>query len=410
MRETPRHVECAVVGGGPAGLMAAEALRARGVSVHVFDAMPSLGRKFLMAGKSGLNLTHSEPTEDFLGRYGEARPWLEDAVRAFDADAVRNWARDLGVETFTGTSGRVFPHDFKAAPLLRAWLRRLRAAGVVIHARHKWRGWGGEGALAFDAPAGPAAVRAAATVLALGGASWPGLGSDGAWVETLRQAGGAVVDLRPANCGFDVAWSNHVRETLAGQPLKSVRLSFGGNTAAGDVTITETGIESGPVYALSAALRDACGRDGHAVLTIDLAPDRDEAALAAALARPRGKKSWATHLKRAANIAGAKAAVLRENTDKTVFDDPARLAHVIKGLELRVERPRPLAEAISSAGGVRRDALDAHWMLKARPGVFCAGEMLDWEAPTGGYLLTACFALGRAAGNAAADWLDPQTR
>jgi uncharacterized flavoprotein (TIGR03862 family) len=395
----------AIIGGGPAGLMAAERLLAHGVAVDIFDAMPSLGRKFLMAGKSGLNLTHAEDTERFHARFGAARPHLEAALAAFDAGAIRAWAGDLGVETFTGSSGRVFPTDYKAAPLLRAWLHRLRAAGATIHVRHRWRGWADDGALRFATPAGEARFAADATVLALGGGSWPKLGSDGAWLPLLAAAGVATAPLVPSNCGFDVAWSDHFRERFAGQPVKPVALSFAGQRVVGEFVVTETGIEGGAVYALSAMLRDAIAASGNATLLLDLCLDRGESRLAADLAKPRGKRSIANHLRRTAGLVGVRAGLLREAIPAETFDDPVRLAAAIKALPLRLDAPRPLAEAISSAGGVAFAALDGGFMLTARPGTFCAGEMLDWEAPTGGYLLSACFATGRAAGDAAARWL-----
>jgi len=405
---SPDRTAVAVIGAGPAGLMAAEALVARGATVDVFDAMPSAGRKLLMAGKSGLNLTHGEPLEPFLERYGAARPALEPAVRAFDNAAVQAWAAELGVETFVGSSGRVFPRDFKAAPLLRAWLRRLRAAGVRFHMRHRWQGWAADGELVFAMPDGERRLRPAATVLALGGASWPRLGSDAAWVAWLRAAGVAVAPFRPANCGFDVAWSDHLRERFAGAPVKAVALSFAGRTLRGEFVITAEGVEGSAIYALSAPLRDALERAVSATLLLDLAPDRDVVRLARDLATPRGGRSLASHLKRQANITGVKAALLRETASPADLDDPARLAARIKALPLRLLRPRPLEDAISSAGGVAFAGLDGRFMLTARPGVFCCGEMLDWEAPTGGYLLTACLATGRAAGFGAAAWLAAQ--
>ena len=403
----------AIVGAGPAGLMAAEALAAAGgeFRVHLFDAMPSVGRKFLMAGKSGLNLTHAEPSDAFLGRFGAARERLEPVLAAFGPGAVRDWAADLGIETFVGSSGRVFPTDFKAAPLLRAWLRRLRAAGVQIHVRHRWAGWSDSGRLAFETPQGRVEVAADAAVLALGGASWPRLGSDAAWVPLLRQRGVAVTRLRPANCGFDVAggWSAPFRERFAGAPVKAVALTGpDGQRTRGEFVITETGIEGSAVYAHSAALRDAIEATGGAagaVLTLDLAPDRDAARLARDLGGPRGGRSLANHLRRAAGIEGAKAGLLRECVPAETLNDAGRLAAAIKALKLRLAAPRPIEEAISSAGGVALDALNGNWMLRDLPGTFCAGEMLDWEVPTGGYLLTGCMALGRAAGLGAAAWL-----
>jgi uncharacterized flavoprotein (TIGR03862 family) len=398
----------AIIGGGPAGLMAAEALAAAGARIHLFDAMPSLGRKFLMAGKSGLNLTHAEPEAPFMRRFGPYRERLAPVLTAFGPAAVRDWAQGLGIATFVGSSGRVFPVDFKAAPLLRSWLRRLRSAGVTIHVHHRWQGWTAEGHLDFATPAGPVAVAADAVVLALGGASWPQLGSDAAWVPLLRRRGVPVAPLRPANCGFDVSWSAHFRERFAGQPVKTVAVMAQGYRQRGEFVITETGVEGTAIYAHSAALRAAIEAAGEAVLTLDLAPDRDADQLVGALERPRGSRSLATHLRRTLGIEGVKAGLLRECLPADVLADPARLAAAVKALPLRLHAARPIAEAISSAGGVALDAVDDRFMLSALPGVFCAGEMLDWEVPTGGYLLTACLAMGRAAGLGAAAWLAEQ--
>jgi uncharacterized flavoprotein (TIGR03862 family) len=395
----------AVIGAGPAGLMAAEALADAGRRVEVFDAMPSVGRKFLLAGKGGLNLTHSEPFESFVGRYGERKPQLRPWLEAFGADALRGWAAALGVETFVGSSGRVFPRDLKAAPLLRAWLHRLRGQGVVLHQRHRWQGWDDAGALVFDTPGGRTALRPQATVLALGGASWPRLGSDGAWWPWLQARGVDVVPLQPSNCGFDAAWSEHLRSRHAGAPLKGVAIAFDGWHQAGECVLTAGGIEGSLVYAASALLRERIARDGHATFHLDLLPQRGLEWVAAELTHPRGPRSLSTHLKTRLGLSGAKAALLWELVPKDAQADPQRLAVAIKALPITVTAPRPIAEAISTAGGVRFEALDERLMLRAVPGVFCAGEMLDWEAPTGGYLLTACFATGRAAGQGAAAWL-----
>jgi uncharacterized flavoprotein (TIGR03862 family) len=395
----------AIVGGGPAGLMAAELLLAAGIEVDIFDSMPSLGRKFLMAGKSGLNLTHDEPVEAFLDRFVAMRCHLEPAVREFDAEAVRAWAHDLGIETFVGTSGRVFPTNFKAAPLLRAWLHRLRGAGARIHVRHKWNGWDAQGALRFAAPSGEVLHRADATVLALGGGSWPKLGSDGSWLPVLNSVGAQTVLFRPANCGFDVAWSAHFRDRFAGEPVKSVVLRFGAARVEGEFVVSASGVEGSAIYALSAPIRDTIADNGFATLLLDLTPDRAIERLAADLSRPRGKRSMATHLRRVAGLTGVKAGLLREVSTSEVFADPKILAARIKAVPVRLEAPRPLAEAISSAGGLTFGSLNEDYMLTARPGIFCAGEMLDWEAPTGGYLLSACFATGRAAGAGAVRWL-----
>lgn len=398
----------AIIGGGPSGLMAAEVLAASGADVHVFDAMPSVGRKFLMAGKSGLNITHAEPYRLFLSRFGHSREWLEPILNGFGPDDLRIWVKDLGIDTFVGSSGRVFPEDFKAAPLLRAWLRRLRASHVQFHTRHRWQGWTEEGDLSFETPAGLVSNAADAVVLALGGASWPLLGSDGAWVPWLRQRGVEILPWRPANCGFDAAWSDHFRGRFAGQPVKSVALTAGGRSHRGEFVITETGLEGGPVYAHAAVLREEIETRGEAVLMLDLAPDRDAMHLARDLAKPRGSRSLATHLRRTVGIEGVKAGLLRECLPASSLVDPALLAAGIKALPLRLNVPRPIAEAISSAGGVAFASLDDNLMLRAVPGVFCAGEMLDWEVPTGGYLLTACFALGRSAGLGVAAWLNQQ--
>ncbi|PWR23253.1 TIGR03862 family flavoprotein [Zavarzinia compransoris] len=388
-----------VIGGGPAGLMAAESLLDAGIAVTLYDAMPSLGRKFLMAGKSGLNLTHAEPAEALLARYGAARPRLEAAIRAFDSAAIRDFALGLGIETFVGSSGRVFPTGFKAAPLLRAWLHRLRGKGLRIMVRHRFTGFDGDG-LRFETPAGPVTAGPAdALVLALGGASWPALGSDGAWAPAL---GVAVTPFGPANCGFDVAWSPVFRAGFAGQPVKPVAVTLGTRRQRGEFVVTETGIEGGAIYPLAAdaAARLAAGETVDFIL--DLLPGQDETAVAAALAKPQGRQSLSNHLRRQLGLEGVRAGLLREGATAADLAGPAAIARRLKALPLRLQAARPLAEAISTTGGVALEALDGDWMLKARPGVFCAGEMIDWDAPTGGYLLTACLALGRAAGTAAA--------
>lgn len=407
----------AVVGGGPAGLMAAEVLAQAGAAVDLFDAMPSVGRKFLLAGRGGLNLTHSEPTSRLLARYGDRQAALEGTVGAFDGTAVRAWAHGLGIETFVGTSGRVFPTDMKAAPLLRAWLHRLRAAGVRLHARHRWTGWNDAGALRFTTPAGEATHAADATILALGGASWARLGSDGSWVPRLEQRGIAVAPLQPANCGFDVAptapgrsgWSDHLRQRFAGQPLKTVAAFTDpdGRTdlQPGEFVVTDTGIEGSLVYAFSARLRDRLAAEGHATLWVDLLPQHTEAQVLAETSRPRGPRSLSTHLKSRLGLQGLKVALLHELLAPAQLGDARQLARALRALPIPLLRPRPLDEAISTAGGVRFEALDPHLMLRAVPGTFCAGEMLDWEAPTGGYLLSACFATGRTAAEGALQWL-----
>ncbi len=389
-----------VVGAGPAGLMAAEVLASQGVAVHVYDAMPSAGRKFLLAGRGGMNLTHSEPLEAFLTRLRPQAPQLLEMVRGFGPEALRAWARGLGVETFVGTSGRVFPTDMKAAPLLRAWLQRLRAAGVVFHMRHRWLGWGADGALRFASPQGEQSVAAGAVVLALGGASWARLGSDGAWQPVLQGQGVDVAPLVPSNCGFDVTggWSDHFSSRFAGQPFKLVAITFNGVTRKGEFVATASGVEGSLVYAFSADLREAIARDGEAVFHLDLLPDRSPDKVLSEVRHPRGSRSLSSHLKGRLHLDGIKAGLLHEALTKEQMHDPVGLAATIKSLPLRVSAARPIDEAISSAGGVRWEAMDADLMLTARPGVFCAGEMLDWEAPTGGYLLTACMASGRHAG------------
>jgi uncharacterized flavoprotein (TIGR03862 family) len=407
---TPFHPVFAVIGGGPAGLMAAEVLAAGGARVALYDAMPSVGRKFLLAGRGGLNITHSEPLDAFLDRYGARREAIGPLLADFGPEALRAWVHGLGVETFIGTSGRVFPAEMKAAPLLRAWLHRLRVAGVAFHVRHRWLGWDAGGAPRFATPAGERCVHAGATVLALGGGSWAKFGSDGAWVPLLAGRGVAVAPLRPANCGFDAGWSEHFRARLAGAPVKPVVLSFtdasgAGHRRQGEFVVSAAGVEGSLVYALSAPLRDTLEAAGSVLVHLDLAPGRERGRLERELARPRGGRSLANHLRARAGIAGVKAGLLRELAAPEALADPVRLAAAIKALPLRLLRPRPLDEAISSAGGVRFEALDAGLMLWDLPGVFCAGEMLDWEAPTGGYLLTACMASGRRAGAGALAWL-----
>jgi uncharacterized flavoprotein (TIGR03862 family) len=400
----------AIIGGGPAGLMAAEAASAAGTQVDLYDAMASVGRKFLLAGKGGLNLTHSEPAQSFLSRYGARRAEIAPLLSWFGPDALRIWARGLGIETFVGSSGRVFPTDLKAAPLLRAWLRRLRQAGVRFHMRHRWIGWDEEGALCFATPKEHRSVQADAVVLALGGGSWPKLGSDASWVPLLAKRGLHIAPLLPVNCGFDVGWSEHFLKKFARHPVKSVAVVVRNEAGAesrhqGEFVITETGVEGGVIYTVSTALRDEILVRGTATLYLDLAPDRDVQRLTHDLSRPRGKRTMATHLQRQAHIEGVKAGLLREVIVQEDLRNPARLAAVIKSLPLRLVAPRPLEEAISTAGGVVFDQLDDQLMIRALPGLFCAGEMLDWEAPTGGYLLTACLASGLVAGAAAAAFI-----
>lgn len=402
---SPAHV--AIIGGGPAGLMAAEVLSQAGIRVDLYDGMPSVGRKFLLAGVGGMNITHSEAYPAFLSRYAERAPQIAPLLRSFDADALCRWIHDLGIETFIGSSGRVFPTDMKAAPLLRAWLKRLRDSGVVIHTRQRWLGWNEHGALRINSPEGEKTLKPDATLLALGGGSWSRLGSDGAWMLPLEQRGVGLAPLQPSNCGFDVqAWSDLLVSKFAGAPLKNIAIGLNDDIPRlGECVITATGIEGSLIYALSAPIREAINQYGAAVIHIDLLPGRPVDKLQAALSKPRGSRSMAKHLHSQVGIDGVKAALLRELTDAATFADPALLARAIKALPLTLIKTRPLDEAISSAGGVTFEAMDERLMLKALPGVFCAGEMLDWEAPTGGYLLTGCFASGRAAGLGIVQWL-----
>ncbi|WP_421378225.1 TIGR03862 family flavoprotein [Paraburkholderia sp. DD10] len=411
----------AVIGGGPAGLMAAEALARHGVPVDVYDAMPSVGRKFLMAGKGGMNITHSEPLGPFLDRYGARRERIEPLLDAFGPDALRAWLHELGVETFVGSSGRVFPTDMKAAPMLRAWLHRLREAGVRFHMRHKWIGWvesdadadadDATHALRFATPGGPQVVTCDAVVFALGGASWPRLGSDAAWVPLMAARDVPLTPLQPANCGFDADWSPYLRERFAGQPVKPVAISLTGvdnkvHNRQGEILLTETGLEGSLIYALSAAIRDRILADGDVTTSLDLAPGLTLERVVAEVTRPRGSRSMSSHLHGRIGISGVKLALLHEILSKEAFADANVLAHAIKSLPVRLTRARPIAEAISTAGGIPFEALDEHLMIERLPGMFCAGEMLDWEAPTGGYLLTACFASGLAAGRGALAYLE----
>lgn len=401
----------AIIGGGPAGLMAAEVLAGAGIRVELFDAMPSVGRKFLLAGVGGMNITHSEAKPAFLSRYRERETEVAALLADFDADALRTWIHDLGIDTFVGTSGRVFPSDMKAAPLLRAWLKRLREAGVLIHTRSRWLGWSADGSLRIQGAAGEQAIQADACVLALGGASWARLGSDGTWVPLLQERGVAIAPLQAANCGFEVhGWSALLRDKFAGAPLKNVTLAMEGEPPRrGEFVLTASGVEGSLVYALSAAIREQINQQGSARLQLDLQPDRSLEKVTQLLAKPRGSRSMAKHLHGQLGLDGAKAALLRELTSAEQFAEPARLAAAIKALPLTLLRPRPLDEAISTAGGVPFEELNAGLMLRQLPGVFCAGEMLDWEAPTGGYLLTACFASGRTAGLGVLAWLKNQS-
>ncbi|MBN9040357.1 MAG: NAD(FAD)-utilizing dehydrogenase [Rhizobiales bacterium 62-47] len=402
-----------VIGAGPAGLMAAEVAARGGALVTVYDAMPSAGRKLLMAGRGGLNLTHSEPLPQFLSRYGAAVSHLTPAIDAFSPSELRAWSEALGQPTFVGSSGRVFPQSFKASPLLRAWLRRLDARGVKLVLRHRWTGWDSEGRLLFDTPSGRVVVEAAAVVLALGGASWPRLGSDGGWVQLLEQRGVTIMPLKPANCGFAVAWSEVFKDRFAGQPLKTVELSGGGHTVRGEAVITRDGIEGGAIYALSAVLREEIVASGQSVLRIALRPDLDADRLTARLAMPRGKQSFSTFLRKAAGLSPVAIGLLQESAKSSGVSLPSlapeALAARINGVAIVLTGTSPLAEAISSAGGIALAQLDDHYMLRRLPGVFAAGEMLDWEAPTGGYLLQASFATGAAAGRGVLEWLGQQS-
>lgn len=399
--------------------MAAEVLSKHGVAVDLFDAMPSVGRKFLLAGRGGLNLTHSEPLPAFMTRFAERQAALAPQIGAFTPDALRAWAQGLGIETFVGTSGRVFPSDMKAAPLLRAWLHHLRQAGVRFHMRHRWTGWAADGSLVFSSPAGDVRHRACATILALGGASWARLGSDGRWVTPLAQSSGiTIAPLRPANCGFDVlptgpdraGWSTHLTQRFAGQPIKPVALLFSDEHGElirqqGEFVLTDTGIEGSLIYAFSARIRDQIERSGQATVHLDLLPAHTLDQVLAETSRPRGPRSLSTHLKSRLGLQGIKMALLHEYLSPAELNDAAALARAIKALPVHLARPRPIDEAISTAGGVTFESLDAHNMLQSIPGVFCCGEMLDWEAPTGGYLLTASMATGRVAGLGAWEWL-----
>jgi uncharacterized flavoprotein (TIGR03862 family) len=394
-----------VVGGGPAGLMAAEVISKQGVKVDVYDSMPSLGRKFLMAGKGGLNITHSEPFEKFVSRYGKRRLQIEPLLKTFGPNELLEWVHGFGIETFVGTSGRVFPVGMKASPLLRAWLKRLSDSGVTFHLRHKWTGWLPDRSLNFATPNGDIAIRADAAVLALGGGSWSRLGSDGAWVPWLEQAGVRVEPLKPSNCGFDVDWSSHFRTRFHGHPIKSVVLTFGSFRQQGEFIVTKEGVEGSLIYAASALIREEIYARGKAIITLDLAPNRSLEWLIERLSKPRGSRSLASHLEKTVGIRSVKAGLLREFVEKEDFANAEHLASCIKSLPIPLIRPRPLDEAISSAGGVTFESLDGHLMIRSLPGVFCAGEMLDWEAPTGGYLLTACFASGYTAGMGVLKWL-----
>ena len=403
------QTQVAVIGAGPAGLMAADVLAQGGASVTVYDAMPSAGRKFLMAGRGGLNLTHSEALPEFLARYREAMPNLRAAITAFPPQALRDWSQALGQPTFVGSSGRVFPQAFKASPLLRAWLRRLDSMGVQFAMRHRWTGWDGNGELLFQTPDEQRAVDTSATVLALGGASWPRLGSDGSWVETLAAKGVAISPLRPANCGFTVAWSDIFRDRFQGQPLKGIALSFGAQTVRGEAMITRTGIEGGAVYALSADLREAIIDSGQANLHIALRPDIAMSDLVARLSAPKGKQSLSNFLRKTAHLSPVAIGLLQEAAMASAVSlsslSAAGLAGLINAVPITLDGVAPIARAISTAGGIAFGEIDADFMIRRLPGVFASGEMLDWEAPTGGYLLQASFATGAAVGKGALKYL-----
>jgi uncharacterized flavoprotein (TIGR03862 family) len=403
----------AIIGGGPAGLMAAEVLSQQAdLFINIYDAMPSLGRKFLMAGKGGLNITHSEAYDVFVSRYGSSQADISPILHQFTPTDLQAWVHDLGIRTFVGSSGRVFPSDMKAAPLLRHWLRRLREAGVNVHCRHVWTGWEADNtkALRFQTPQGQQIITADVVIFALGGGSWPQLGATGAWVSWLLERGIVVNPLQASNCGFDIAWSDHFKRHCAGQPIKSVNVSLAAAVAGypmqrGDLMVTASGIEGGRIYSLSGPLREQITANGSATILLDLAPDHDEAWLIKRLSLPRGKQSLSNYLRKRVGLDRIKTALLREVLGVVAFDNAMSLAHTLKALPLTLLSPRPLAEAISSAGGVAFSALNKQLMLNNMPGVFCAGEMLDWEAPTGGYLLSACFASGHVAGLGALAWL-----
>lgn len=425
MTATPSILDIAVIGAGPAGLMAAQTASDAGLSVHVFDAMPSVGRKFLLAGKGGLNLTHSEGADTFAGRYGARRAAIEALLQGFGPEDLRAWAHGLGIETFVGTSGRVFPKDMKAAPLLRAWLQRLRhptgAGSVQFHMRNRWLGWAPDApaqgsasihSLRFDTPQGEQQVQARAVVLALGGGSWARLGSNGAWVPLLAEKGVAVAPLLPSNCGFEVqnGWSTFFGSKFAGQPFKAVAIRFATSQGQhferkGEFVATAHGVEGSLIYAASSLLRDEIVRTGSATFYLDLLPTMSPERVLAEVSHPRGSRSLSSHLKSRLSIDGIKSALLHELLPKATFEDPALLAQALKAVPITLVAARPLDEAISTAGGVLFEVLNPDLMLEQIPGVFCAGEMLDWEAPTGGYLLSACFASGAKAGQGSARYL-----
>lgn len=386
--------------------MAAEVLLESGLQVSLYEAQPSPGRKFLVAGKGGLNLTHSEPHDVFLSHYGARRPQIEPLLDAFGPKEIREWAHGLGIETYIGSSGRVFPTEMGAGPLLKAWLEKLLASGLQIHTRHRWVGWGKDGALHFETPEGEKSLKADAIILALGGGSRPELGSNGSWVPFLAARSIEIAPLKPANCGFDIPWTPYFRDKFEGKPVKPAAITFQDQRKLGEFIITDYGVEGSLIYAISAQARDEIEEAGQAIIELDLTPEWTEEKVIEKLSRPRGSQSTSKYLKRTVNISGVKSGLLWEFVKREDFANPERLASAIKSLPITLAAPRPLEEAISTAGGVSFESLDEHLMLQALPGVFCAGEMLDWEAPTGGYLLSACFSSGHTAGLGVLDWLD----
>jgi uncharacterized flavoprotein (TIGR03862 family) len=396
----------AIIGGGPSGLMAAELLASAGKQVTIYDRMPSLGRKFLLAGRGGLNLTHSEGLETFMTRYGDAKAWLDPMVESFPPAALQDWSQQLGEETFVGSSGRIFPKSFKTSPLLRAWLRRLDGLGVQVRTEHRWMGWSASGAVQFATKDGAVEVNPYAVILALGGASWARMGSDGAWVDILQAQGIVVKPLLPTNCGFTIVWSDVLKSRFAGTPLKRIALSIGDHSVRGEAMLTQDGLEGGAVYALSAKIRDTLMANGEAKVLLDLRPDMDKAQIIQKMARARGGDSFTNYLRKSLALPPNAIALLREiKPDVPKYSDMA-LANLIKAVPLRITGIRSIDRAISTAGGVARETFDDGLMIKALPGVFCAGEMLDWEAPTGGYLLQACFSSGRVAAQSTLRYLE----
>jgi uncharacterized flavoprotein (TIGR03862 family) len=402
---TERSQNVAIIGAGPAGLMAAEILSEAGYAVSLYEAMPSPARKFLMAGKSGLNITNRRDREDFISRYPVVSALLKSALGEFGPAPIAEWMQGLGIEATIGPTGRVFPVQMKASPLLRAWLARLQSRGVQLYTRHRWTGWSDDADLIFDTPDGPISVQSDAQIFAMGGGSWKRLGSDGNWSPVFAERGMHTEPFRPSNCGFTVDWSDRMRTEFVGTPVKNVAVRFGDQTSREEFVVTDRGLESGAIFTQSLAIRDRLETDGKATLEIDLAPDLSEEALVSRLKQDRGRQSLSNHLRKAANLKGVKRALLLEFGGLEVSHDPERLARLIKCLPIPLGKPFPLDEAISTAGGVAFDALDDHFMVTQQPGMFCAGEMLDWDAPTGGYLLSACMATGRAAGMGAIRWL-----